>query len=222
MSLNKRLQFLRETMARNAGPLIAAVCAQAEEQKAHLASEEGEVLHCPGSVPDETLVTADGKEQSVRELIAGKPAVILFFRGDWCPFSTTSMRALEAIRADLAARDIVMIGVTPRHHAALAEAAAKNLLGYPLLTDPEQKLTEAMGIRARTIDEMIRLYESQGIDLAELNESGDWYLPLEATFLVRPDGSICCASAFPHPSRRMEPAEIRDRMIEMLKQPVAG
>jgi peroxiredoxin len=132
------------------------------------------------------------------------------------------MRALEEIRADLAARDIVMIGVTPRHHSALAEAVAKNMLGFPLLTDPGQKLTEAMGIRSRTIDEMIRLYESQGIDLSKLNESGDWSLPLEATFLVRPDGSIGCANAFPHPARRMEPAEIRDRMTEMLKQPAAG
>lgn len=222
MSLNKRLQFLRDSMARNAGPKISALCAQAEKEKCCMATEEGTVLHSPETVPDATLVAADGSKQSLRDLISGKPAVLLFFRGDWCPFSTTSMRALEEIRADLAARGIVMIGVTPRHHSALAEAVAKNMLGFPLLTDPGQELTEAMGIRSRTIDEMIRLYESQGIDLSKLNESGDWSLPLEATFLVRPDGSICCANAFPHPARRMEPAEIRDRMLEMLEQPAAG
>ncbi|GAB4362466.1 MAG: hypothetical protein Kow0026_26280 [Oricola sp.] len=220
--MNKRLQFLRESMARNAGPKIAALCAQAEREKSCLATEEGTVLHCPETVPDAKLVAADGKERSLRELIAGKPAVILFFRGDWCPFSTTSMRAVEEIRADLAARGIVMIGVTPRHHSALAEAVARNMLGFPLLTDPDQTLIEAMGIRSHTISDMVRLYESQGIDLSRLNESGDWSLPLEATFLVRPDGSICCANAFPQPSRRMEPAEIRERMLEMLEQPAAG
>jgi peroxiredoxin len=218
MSLNKRLQFLRDSMARNAGPKISAACAQAAENQARLATEEGMVLHCPKTVPDVTLITADGRAQPVRDLIAGKPAVLLFFRGDWCPYSTTSMRAVEEIRADLAGHGVIIVGITPRHHSALAAAASKNMLGYQLLTDPEQKLIEAMGIRSHTIDKMVALYESAGIDLSKLNESGDWSLPLEATFLVEPDGRICCANAFPHPSRRMEPAEIRDRMLEMLQQ----
>ena len=47
-------------------------------------------------------------------------------------------------------------------------------------------------------------------------------LPLEATFLVDPDGAICCANAFPHPSQRMEPADIRDRVLEMLHRPAAS
>jgi peroxiredoxin len=218
MSLNKRLQILRDSMARNAGPKIAAACAQAAENQARLATEEGNVLHCPKAVPDVTLIDDDGRAQQVRDLIAGKPAVLLFFRGDWCPYSTTSMRGIEEIRADLVEHGVVIVGITPRHHSALAAARARNMLGFPLLTDPEQKLIEAMGIRARTIDEMVSLYESAGIDLSKLNESGDWSLPLEATFLVYPDGRICCANAFPHPSRRMEPAEIRDRMLEMLQQ----
>ena len=217
MSLNKRLQFLRDSMALNAGPVIAGVCAQSEEQKRLLATEEGEIRHCPDFVPDMILVSADGSERSVRDLINEKPAVLLFFRGDWCPFSSTSMRALEEIRSELADHGIVMIGITPRRHEAHAEAEAKNMLGYPLLTDPEPKLTEAMGIRGGTVGEMVRLYESQGIDLAELNESGDWSLPLEATFLVGPDGAIRCANAFPQPSRRMEPSEIRERMFDMLE-----
>ncbi|QKV18587.1 peroxiredoxin-like family protein [Oricola thermophila] len=205
-------------MARNAGPEIAATCAQAEQNQERLATSEGTVLHHPETVPDVTLVAADGSRRGLRELIAGRPAVLLFFRGDWCPFSTTSMRALEDIRADLASQGIAMIGITPRHHSALAGAVERNLLGYPLLTDPELELTEAMGVRVRVIDEMVHLYEKQGIDLAELNESGEWSLPLEATFLVGPDGRICCANAFPHPSRRMEPAEVRERMLEMLGQ----
>ena len=209
-------------MARNAGPKISAVCAQAAENQCRLATEDGAVLHCPKEVPDLNVVTAEGREQPLRDLIAGKPAVLLFFRGDWCPYSTTSMRALEEIRAELTKHGILMVGITSRHHSALASTMARNMLGYLLVTDPEQTLIEAMGIRSRTIDEMIGLYEKAGIDLASLNESGDWSLPLEATFLVRADGSICCANAFPHPARRMEPAEIRDRMLEMLEQPVAG
>jgi len=220
MSLNKRLQFLRESMSRNAGPKVSAACEQAVENQSLLATEGGVILHCPKTVPDATLIAGDGTEVSLRALIAGKPAVLLFFRGDWCPYSTTSMRACEAIRADLAEIGVILAGITPRHHAALKPMAQKNMLGYTLLTDPDQSLIEAMGVRSRTVEAMIVLFEAAGLDLARLNESGDWSLPLEATFLVDADGNIRFANAYPDPSRRMEPDEIRERMLEIVRQPV--
>ena len=218
MSLNAKLRFLRDAMSRNAGPTIAAVCEQAAEIQANLATEEGTVLKCPKTVPDETLIAADGSAVSLRDLIAGKPAALLFFRGDWCPYSTTSMRAYEEVRSAVAERGAVMIGITPRCHEALPAAVAKNLLGYRLLTDPEQKLAEAMGVHVRVIPAMVGLYKSHGVDLAAMNESGDWSLPLEATFLADADGTIFCANAYPHPAMRMEPAQLRDLLLTRLEQ----
>lgn len=218
MSLNTQLQFLRDSMTRNAGPKIAAACEQAAEIQANLATAEGTVLHCPKTVPDMALIAADGSEVRVRDVIAGKPAVLLFFRGDWCPYSTTSMRAYERIRADLVEHGAIMVGITPRCHDALPAVAAKNLLGYAMFTDPEQKLIEAMGVRVRITEAMICLYRSHGVDLAAMNESGDWTLPLEATFLVDPDGAILFANAYPHPAMRMEPLEVRDRLLAALRR----
>lgn len=221
MSLNKRLQFLHHSLARNAGPEVSHVCEQVAQNQSCLASWEGVVLHCPACVPDVTLVADDGSRHSIREMMAGKPAVLVFFRGDWCPYSTTSMRAFEAIRADLARHGALLIGITPRHHSALAAMAAKNLLGFPLLTDPEQKLIEAMGICSRTVEPMIALFRRHGIDLARMNESGGWSLPLEATFLVDGEGRVRWANAYPHPSRRAEPEDVRDKMLLLLAQPEA-
>ena len=218
MSLNAKLRFLRDTMARNAGPAIAAACQQAAEIQANLATGEGTVLKCPETIPDETLIAADGSAVSVRDLIAGKPAALLFFRGDWCPYSTTSMRAYEEVRAVLVDNGAVLVGVTPRCHKALPEVATRNMLGYVLLTDPAQKLAEAMGVRVHVTEAMIQLYKRHGVDLAAMNESGDWSLPLEATFLVDADGSIQCANAYPHPSIRMEPSELRDRLLKRIER----
>ncbi len=218
MSLNTKLRFLRDSMSRNAGPKVAAACEQAAEIQASLASEDGTVLKCPKTVPDATLVAADGSEVSVLDLIAGKPAALLFFRGDWCPYSTTSMRAYEEVRAALTERGAVLVGITPRCHEALSAAVARNLLGYLLLTDPEQKLAEAMGVRARVTPAMVGLFKSHGVDLAAMNESADWSLPLEATFLVDAEGAIFCANAYPHPAMRLEPSELRDRLLAKLER----
>ena len=217
MSLNKRLKFLSDTMWRNAAPEAMRTRELALENQSKFATEEGKVLHHPATVPDVTLITADGDPQSLRDLIAGKPAVLLFFRGSWCPFCTTSMRAMETIRSDLAAHGVEMVGITSQRHITLSAAASRNAIGYPLLTDPEQKLIETMGVRVPLIKPMIEMYECQGFDLTKLNESSDWSLPLEATFLVDEDGVIVEANAYPHPDKRMEPEEIRARMLEMVK-----
>jgi peroxiredoxin len=217
MSLNKRLKFLGETMWRNAGPEAEQTRALALANQSQFATEEGTILKAPGIVPDAALVTGDGNTQSLRDLIAGKPAVLLFFRGSWCPYSTTSMRAYEPVRADLAQHGIAMIGITPQRHITLAAAIARNALGYPLLTDPDEALAEAMGIRIPIIPEMIDMYECQGYDLAKLNESGDWSLPLEATFLCSDDGRIFEANAYPHPDRRMEPDDVLQHMLRHVR-----
>jgi peroxiredoxin len=186
MSLNKRLKFLGETMWRNAGPEAEQTRALALANQSQFATEEGTILKAPGIVPDAALVTGDGNTQSLRDLIAGKPAVLLFFRGSWCPYSTTSMRAYEPVRADLAQHGIAMIGITPQRHITLAAAIARNALGYPLAhRSRTRRLRKQWASASPIIPEMIDMYECQGYDLAKLNESGDWSLPLEATFLCR-------------------------------------
>ncbi|TCD14164.1 peroxiredoxin-like family protein [Oricola cellulosilytica] len=218
MSLNKRLKFLGDTMWRNACCEDQQVRDLALQNQSQYATEEGRIVNHPESVPDIELISADGNRQSVHSLIEGKPAVVLFFRGSWCPYSTTSMRALEGIRVDLSRHGVAMIGVTPQRHITLAAATSRNALGYPLLTDPEQAFAEAMGVRVKIIDEMINMYQCQGFDLTKLNESGDWSLPLEATFLVDSSGQVVEANAYPYPTRRMEPEEIRGRMLALADQ----
>ena len=64
----------------------------------------------------------------------------------------------------------------------------------------DQTLIEAMGIRIPIIPQMIEMYQRQGLDLTKLNESADWTLPLEATFLADKDRRVIKACAYPYPT----------------------
>ena len=208
MSLNKRLQFLCDTMKRNAGPEAESLFNTVLADRTRFATEDGAVVNCPAELPDRPLIDSCGESHTLCELAGGRSAVVLCFRGSWCPFSTTSMRAHEPIRARLADNGIAMFGITPQHHTTLATAIGRNALGFPLLTDSDQSLIDALGIRVRIEPELAEIYASMGFDVACLNESGDWALPLEATFLVAGDGRIEKAVAYPSPHRRMEPDAI--------------
>ena len=208
MSLNKRLHFLSETMKRNAGAGIEQMCEDVIANQRRFAMEDGTIVSCPKTVPERPLLDANGRATTHGRLAGSRRCVVLCFRGSWCPFSTTSMRAYEAIRRPLADNGIAMYGVTPQHCCTLGAAVARNGLGFPLLTDPDQSFLEGLGVRVEILPAMVDVYLRWGLDFSKLNEAGDWSLPLEATFIVGADGAVQRAVAFPMPYDRMEPRAV--------------
>jgi peroxiredoxin len=53
------------------------------------------------SIPDVTVRTVEDKEVSLRKLVSVKPAVLVFYRGGWCPFCNKHLRSLSTIEEDL-------------------------------------------------------------------------------------------------------------------------
>ena len=47
------------------------------------------------TAPDFTLPNANGKPVSLDEALARGPVVVVFYRGTWCPFCNTQLRALQ-------------------------------------------------------------------------------------------------------------------------------
>ncbi len=207
MSLNRKLEALSEAMWRNAGPEGAALRAKALANQS-LYTFEGKPKKAVAVLPDAGLINADGEPVNLYTAIGARPAVIAFFRGSWCPYSTTAMRAIQSIADDLHKMGVALIGITPQRHITLEAAIWRNGLNWQLFTVPGVDLVDSLGIGVRIIPEMIELYRSQGFDLETLNETHSWILPLEATYIVDEQKRIVEAASWPYPSRRMEPADI--------------
>lgn len=95
-------------------------------------------------LPDFTVYDADGAERRASELV-GRPALVLFFRGNWCPLCMAQIREIAAGYRELAARGVQVWLVSPQsqgHTRALAER----------FDVPFTFLTDADGQAARTLD----------------------------------------------------------------------
>src|SRR6202035_1330718 len=69
-----------------------------------------------GSVmPGGDLLDVDGAPTSLARLRGGRPAVVVFYRGAWCPYCNIALRTYQAeLVSALAERSCAMIAVSPQ------------------------------------------------------------------------------------------------------------
>jgi peroxiredoxin len=154
-------------------------------------------------LPDEggRLVASD-------ELLAERPLVVSFFRGDWCPFCSAMLQALEAARPEIEAAGGRLVALTP-DTGRYPRAAKRSLgLGFPVLSDADCAVAMQCGVVFRTPPETQAMLRSYGIDLPARHGNDSWFIPIPATFVVGRDGVVRYAFADPDFTRRAEPAEI--------------
>ena len=151
-------------------------------------------LRAGDRAPDFALPDATGETVRLSELLAEGPVVLTFYRGAWCPYCNTQLRdyqeALGAIRAVGAS----LVAVSPQLPDGSVTMRDKNRLEFAVLSDVGNRVSREYGlvfqVDRRTRDQ----YEAVGIDLEVVNGTDAWELPVPATYVIRPDGTV--ASAF--------------------------
>jgi peroxiredoxin len=70
-------------------------------------------------LPDAELLDAHGQLTTPTAARDGKPAVVVFYRGAWCPYCNLTLRTYqEQLVGPLADRGAVLIAVSPQRPTA--------------------------------------------------------------------------------------------------------
>jgi peroxiredoxin len=169
-------------------------------------------LRAGDTMPAFLLPSAEGKLVESAELLRAGAVIVTFFRGDWCPFCSATLDALEAFLPQMAAAGGRLVAVMPETGGRALATKRQHRLHYDVLTDVDLTLAMAFGIVFRAPPLYRALLRRRGIDLAERSGNATWFLPVPATFLVRPDGVIARAWVNIDFTQRAEPAEILDAL----------
>ena len=161
-------------------------------------------------MPAFELPNAEGKLVASTELLEHGPLVLSFFRGGWCPYCRLELKALQESLPDIERRGAALAAITPDTGAALGAAKRTNQLGYQVLSDVDNGVGLTFGLIFRVPPAVRALYLSLGIDLGARhgNATGEWLLPVPATYIVNRAGVIQHAHLDADFKRRMEPSEI--------------
>jgi peroxiredoxin len=160
-------------------------------------------------MPDGELLDAHGAPTSLAAARAGAPAVLVFYRGAWCPYCNVTLRAYqELLLPELTARGVALIALSPQAPDGALSAQETNGLAYAVLSDPRNQLAGALGILTET-GEAARAAQAQlGLDVAATNADGTGAIPMPTVVVLDAAGTIRWLDVHPDYTTRTEPTEI--------------
>ena len=164
---------------------------------------------------DFILPDALGGAVKLSHLLAQGPVVVIFYRGQWCPYCHLALRAYQQAWPYIQARGAKLVAIspqTPDHSRTLVE---KLELTFTLLSDIGNQVARQFGL-VFTIDEAVRgAYKRICADLPAFNGTDSWELPMAGTFLIDQLGAVRLAFVNPDFTRRLDPSVIIMRLNEL-------
>jgi peroxiredoxin len=162
----------------------------------------------PGRLlPDAKLLDARGEPTTLSKALRTRPAVIVTYRGAWCPYCNLALRAYQTqVVPTLAELGIELISISPQKPDGSLTMQEVNDLTFTVLSDPGNQIPSQLGILSSPRSSDARQAEaSLGIDVAAVNADGTDLLPMPATIIVDEAGTIRWVDVHPDYSKRTEP-----------------
>lgn len=160
------------------------------------------------TAPMFTLPDAFGRDVSLAEVLKSGPAIVSFYRGAWCPFCNLELRALQREMAAVGDAGATLIAISPNKPDLAHELIAKHELTFPVLSDHENRVAKQFNLVYEMDPGLIEYYRNHDRNIAEMNASDAWELPVPATYVIDRAGVIRYAFVDLNHRVRAEPADV--------------
>jgi len=145
----------------------------------------------PGmNAPSFTAKMRDGSEYIFDADSLQKPAVVIFYRGGWCPYCSRQLMELQDIDQDLVEMGYDLLLISADSPERLSEGVVSDDVPFTLLSDARMDVSKAFGIAYRVDDATIQRYMESGLDLAEEAGYGHYLLPAPSAYIIDSNGLI--------------------------------
>jgi peroxiredoxin len=192
----------------------------ARDREALIARGAPEAVSAGDAIEDFTLPDATGREVSLSELIADGPAVLVFYRGGWCPYCNLALRHYQSeLVPELHRHDARLVAITPQKPDESLSTAEKHGLEFPVLTDTGLRFADRLGIAFEPSAETQAAQIKLGLDVSEGNAEGATRLPMPTVLVVDRDRVVRFADVHPDYATRTEVPAILAALAELESQP---
>jgi peroxiredoxin len=164
----------------------------------------------PGTAaPDAQLLDVHGAPTTLAGALGGRTAVVVLYRGAWCPYCNLALRAYqEDLVPELARRGVTLVAVSPQKPDGSLSAQEMNDLSFTVLSDPGNQIATALGVLTAPTDDAQAAQRTIGLDLPATNADGTHAVPMPTTIVVDTSGTIRWIDVHPNYTTRTEVAEI--------------
>lgn len=167
-----------------------------------------EPLAVGARLPDVTVRTEKDAPVKLAAALKSEPAVILFYRGGWCPYCTKHLSAMMEIEEKLRGEGYSIFAISTDQPSKLAATPGREKLNYTLLSDSKMEASNAFGITFTVSDEVLEKYKGYNIDLEAASGEKHHMLPHPAVFVVDREGVIRFAYVNENYKVRLDPEKV--------------
>ncbi|MFI1769371.1 peroxiredoxin-like family protein [Streptomyces sp. NPDC020800] len=194
-----------------AGQAPAEVLAVFEAEQAELnAAGVPVAAAAPGTrLPDVELISAEGALVSLHTVTGGRPAVIVFYRGAWCPYCNIALKTYQdQLLPGLTERGATLVAVSPQKPDGSLTMQQKHALEFPVLSDPGNVLAGSLGIVTAPTTDAREAQARFGVDLTTENADGTHRVPMPTVVVTDADHILRWIDIHPDYTARSEPAAV--------------
>ncbi len=156
-----------------------------------IAQEKPEGLFINSKAPEFKVKDQSGIEQSLKELRKKGPVVVVFYRGNWCPYCNKELKRLQDSLQYITAKGAQVIAITPEAQEGINKTIEKTGAGFPILYDADMKIAKAYQVSFQVDDKTVERYKGFGTDLLAINQQKQKaFLPVPAVYIINKEGSI--------------------------------
>ena len=177
-------------------------------------AEQAQPLQAGQNAPLFTVRTVDNEAFVFDPRNLERPAVLITFRGGWCPFCNMHLSELKDVVAEIDSLGVDVLFLSGDRPELLYQSLSRETqediagLNYTILSDADAQAAIALGIAFKASQQTIdrRLEKQQDIDDSSMLRHG--VLPVPAGFAVGTDGVIAFTFADPYYEVRLPCDEV--------------
>lgn len=131
-----------------------------------------------------------GKLISLKQALLKGPVILLFYRGQWCPYCNKQLTGFSDSLSMIAAKGGSVIAVTPETAENVKKTVGKTKSVFPVLEDQGMAIMKMYRVNFAVDEKTIEKYKGYGIDFNQANGANGANLPVPATYIIGMDGKI--------------------------------
>ena len=156
-----------------------------------IAQDKPEGLFINSKAPEFKAIDQSGIEVTLKELRKKGPVVIVFYRGNWCPYCNRYLKKLEDSLQFIKEKGAHLVAITPEKQEGIEKTIEKTNASFAILHDEDLKIMKAYDVEYQMDERTVGRYKNADIDLAVINDKKNAnYLPVPAVYIVNKEGSI--------------------------------
>lgn len=147
-------------------------------------------LQINDTAPEFTAKDQDGKDISLSEVLKKGKVVLVFYRGQWCPYCNKELKNLEDSLSLITSKGATVLAITPEQPTYVDKTIEKTRATYSILTDEHLKIMKAYDVAFALDPSTVEKYKTYGIDFSLANGDNGANLPVPAVYIIDTKGYI--------------------------------